>query len=159
VNGQHWAGALIDTLEKAVDACNRARARGAQKLGNAHRFAADFDWWVAEGLRSNAPPKSGPATKARRLAERLSKSGWRDDYLRFLFDLTLPFTNNLSEQAIRMFKVKGKISGCFRTTAGADSFCRIRSYTATCQRQGLAVLDCLRSIFAGQPIMPSLQAA
>lgn len=157
VNGQRWAGELIGVLEAAVDACHRARERGSRKLWNARRFAVDFDRWVAEGLRSNPPPKSGPATKARRLAERLS--GWRDDYLRFLFDLTLPFTNNLSEQAIRMFKVKGKVSGGFRTATGADWFCRIRSYTATCQRQGFGLLACLRSVFAGKTIMPSLQHA
>lgn len=150
-------------LEEAVAACHRARERGARKLWNARQFATDFDRWVRDGLRTN-PPNSPPRTgkgaasnpsKGRRLAERLLE--WRDDYLRFLFDLSLPFTNNLSEQAIRMFKVKGKISGCFRTTEGADRFCRIRSYIATCHRQGMPILACLRSVFAAKTMTPVLQ--
>lgn len=160
VLGQGWARGAISVLEEAVSACHRARERGAKKLWNASRFAFDFRFWVEQGLKANAPANTSvnsSSRKARCLAERLWE--WRDDYLRFLYDLTLPFTNNLSEQAIRMFKVKSKISGGFRTTTGADWFCRIRSYVATCQRQGMAVLDCLRSVFAGQVAMPKLSAA
>jgi Transposase IS66 family len=40
--------------------------------------------------------------------------------LRFLHDFALPFTNNLAEQDLRMMKVKMKISGAFRTFAGAQ---------------------------------------
>ncbi len=42
-----------------------------------------------------------------------------EDVLRFLSDPEVPFTNNIAEQAVRMPKVKQKISGCFRTFDGA----------------------------------------
>jgi transposase len=43
----------------------------------------------------------------------------KPDVLRFLSDLTVPFTNNLAEQAARMMKLRQKISGGFRCAAGA----------------------------------------
>ena len=175
VLGQPWAGFLFGVLEMIVHECHRARARGQTKVRRARRLASNFDWWVKEGLKANsvnaidaaedadsAVAKSGSSSqaaspKARCLAKRLSER--RDDYLRFLFDLSLPFTNNRAEQDIRMLKVKQKISGSFRTDTGADMFCRIRSYTATCRRQGMNLLECLKSVCAGRPILPSLQPA
>src|SRR5271157_4508456 len=44
---------------------------------------------------------------------------FKDDVLRFLVDFSVPFTNNLAEQALRMMKVKMKISGAFRTFEAA----------------------------------------
>ena len=68
----------------------------------------------------------------------------------------VPFTNNLAEQALRMAKVKQKISGCFRTTHGADTFFTIRSYLATMHKQKANLFDCLVSVFHGQTTQPSL---
>ncbi len=39
----------------------------------------------------------------------------KTETLRFMFHASIPFTNNLAEQALRMMKVKQKISGGFRT--------------------------------------------
>ena len=156
VKKQAWAHKLILLLEDAVGACHAARERGASKVWDANRFAAEYDQAVQEGLQANPPPETGKATKACCLLERLQR--YKDDCLRFLRNLSLPFTNNQAERDLRMLKVKAKISGGFRTTDGADRHVRIRSYTLTCKKQKLPLLHCLQTLFAGQIIMPEMAA-
>jgi hypothetical protein len=50
-------------------------------------------------------------------------------------DFAVPFTNNLAEQALRMMKVKMKISGAFRTLAAAQHFTTLRSIVATARKR------------------------
>lgn len=63
--------------------------------------------------------------------------------LRFAADFAVPFTNNFAEQDIRMMKVKMKISGGFRTMAGAQTFATLRSVCSTARKQGWNLLTAL----------------
>ena len=162
VLGQGWAGSLKALIEEMVSCCHRAREAGRTSVEKAALLGEQFDALVAQGLEQTPLPerrhgsRGRPAKgKVRCLLERLRD--FREAYLGFLFDLSLPFTNNEAERDLRMVKVKGKISGCFRTVQGAAVFCRLRSYLLTCQKQGMSVLDCLRSVFAGSPVLPSFQ--
>ena len=49
----------------------------------------------------------------------------------------------LAEQALRMMKVKMKISGAFRTFKGAADFAALRSVVATARKQGWNILHTL----------------
>ena len=89
---------------------------------------------------------------ARKLVNRLGAK--RDEILRFMTDFRVPFDNNQAERDLRMLKVKQKISGCFRTSIGAQEFCRVRSYVATMKKQGRGVMETISSVYAGQTIMP-----
>jgi len=91
-------------------------------------------------------------SKAANLLKRLREH--RQEVWRFMRQAGVPFTNNLAEQALRMSKVKQKISGCFRTEHGADTFFTIRSYLATMTKQKANLFDCLVSTFNRQPIQP-----
>ena len=77
-----------------------------------------------------------------------------DAVLRFVTDLRVPFTNNLAERAIRMPKVKQKISGGWRTLVGAQTFCVFRSYLDTMHKQGHNMFEVLRMTFIGCPPSP-----
>lgn len=102
------------------------------------------------GMGARGRPRQ---SKASNLLKRLRE--YRQDVWRFVSDEAVPFTNNLAEQALRMSKVKQKISGCFRTEHGADTFFTIRSYLATMTKQKANLFDCLVSTFNRQPIQPN----
>ena len=88
------------------------------------------------GARGRAPHRPG-----HNLLIRLHK--FKGDVLRFLTDFAVPFTNNEAERDLRMMKVKMKISGGFRTMAGARTFARIRSVISTARKQGWNILQTL----------------
>ena len=81
------------------------------------------------------PPRKkgrrGPVAKsdAHNLLERLAAQ--RKNVLRVTRRADTPFTNNRSERDSRMAKVRQKVSGCFRTVAFAQAYCRISSYLQT----------------------------
>lgn len=62
----------------------------------------------------------------------------------------VPFTNNAAENAIRMTKVHQKISGCFRSTDGAEIFCRVRGDLSTCRKQGVSATHAMALVFEGE---------
>jgi transposase len=87
-------------------------------------------------------------TKSRNLLERLRDH--ENDVLRFMDVIYVPFTNNQGERDIRMTKVQQKISGCFRSMEGAETFCRIRSYLLTCQKNSIEASEALEILFSGR---------
>lgn len=95
-----------------------------------------YDNIVSAGLHFHSKqPKLGG--RKRRIGHNLllRLQRFKDATLRFLSTPGVPFTNNQSEQDIRMVKVKQKISGGFRTTHGAQIFCTIRGFLSTQRKQ------------------------
>jgi len=91
-------------------------------------------------------------SKEQNLLDRLE--GYDECILAFLWNFTLPFTNNQAERDFRNIKTRVKISGCFRTLAGARRHARIRSYISTLRKHGLPVLEHLRLALNGRPFLP-----
>lgn len=67
----------------------------------------------------------------------------REAVLRSLHEPSVPFTNNLAEQDLRMMKLRMKISGCFRSEQGARDFATLRSVLSTADKQGWNRLETL----------------
>jgi len=55
----------------------------------------------------------------------------------------VPFTNNQAERDIRMMKLRMKISGGFRTLAGAEIFATMRSIISITRKHGINILRAL----------------
>jgi len=159
--GQGWAKGLKELLLEIKQATDAARGQALPALSDETKrnFASRFDLLLEAGLKTNPPPeptlKRGRPKrgKAGSLVDRLQEH--KGAALAFMEDLTIPFDNNQAERDIRMVKVKEKVSGCFRTTTGADRFCRIRGYISTLRKQGMPILSALRQAIAGNPPMPA----
>lgn len=76
---------------------------------------------------------------------------YRDNYIYWTIDFNLPFTNNLSERALRGIKSKMKISGQFQNIIYAEDYAVIRSYIETCYRNGVNGHEALVRIINDNP--------
>jgi transposase len=159
---QAWANDLKDLLREMKAVTDQARTAGATQLPPAERddFIARYEQLLAAGLAANPPPLHAHRRRgrlkqlpARTLLERL----WLgcDEVLAFLDDLAIPFDNNQAERDLRGLKLHQKVSGCFRSDAGADAFACLRGYLATLRKQGQALLAALETVFVGQPRYPA----
>ena len=149
-----WAQQAIDALLALNEAAGAARAAGQAGI-DAETRKKHEDWYrkaAATGIALNAARQGKLQQKRNALATRMKDR--EAGYLRFARDLRVPFSNNAAEQAIRMSKLRIKISGCMRSMAGAEEFCALRSCLATAARHGIGALDALTSAFQGQPWIP-----
>ncbi len=153
-DGQRWAKQMQDLLLEMNEATIKARGCLTEKA--AHQFCSRYRNVLTRGDRECPPPnppharKRGriPKTKSRNLLERLRD--FEAETLRFLTDTLVPFTNNQSENDIRMTKVQQKISGCFRSFEGAQIFCRMRSYLSTCRKHDIPPTEALQTLFSSR---------
>ena len=85
----------------------------------------------------------------RTLIQRIFK--YKDNYLSWVVNFELPFSNNVSERDLRGVKSKMKISGQFQTEASAKDYAAIRSYIETCYRNGVDEVQAFVRLCEGNP--------
>jgi hypothetical protein len=147
---------LADTWHRVLD----VKEAGATLFSATELLSirAAYDTIIAAGHVANpAPPPSGKRgrtkkSKAANLLERLDI--YADDVLRFATDFRVSFDNNEAERQVRMVKVQQKISGGFRTKAGATAWLAVRSYLATVMKNGENPLGAMQRLMAADPCMP-----
>ena len=153
---QTWAQALIDLLLRMKSVKEKLL------LWNRHRptphflkkFSHEYDKIMEDALEQNPPPARTQKGRPKRgktgaLVERLILHKYK--YLLFFTDFSVPFDNNQAERDIRMFKVKQKVSGCFRTMEGASDFAAIMSYVGTARKHGVSGFTAIKNALVGMP--------
>ncbi len=160
--GQGWAAGMAELLVDAKLVADRARVAGLKRPDDQARarLHARYERLLADGQAANPPlPTIGRRrgrlrrSPAANLLARLDIH--RDEVLRCLDDTRVPFDNNQAERDLRMVKLQQKISGCWRTLAGAEAFLALRSYLATARKHGMNPLAVLRQLFEGHAWLPA----
>ena len=118
------------------------------------KHSREYDAILAEALEQNPIPAKIGNRKPKRgktgaLVDRLILR--KEQYILFFTDFCVPFDNNQAERDIRMFKVKRKVSGCFRTLDGARDFAAISSYVGTARKHGVPASVAIKSALIGKP--------
>jgi transposase len=127
-------------------------------------YSRKYDEILEEAQAQNPVPEKMPQKKGRpkrgkvrALIDRLVLR--KNQWLLFFTDFSVPFSNNQAERDFRMFKVKQKVSGCFRTIEGAKDFATIMSFVSTARKRGSTPFLAMRDALMKQPFSVNLAVA
>ena len=149
-NGSRWAGEMQQLLMTLY--------KGERPLGDSEQARLHYRRILDQADQEEpqpAPRQKGQRgrikqSKGRNLLDRLRTH--EEGVLAFAFEADVPFTNNQAERDLRPSKVKQKISGGFRTQAGAQVYARLQAVIPTFRKQEIGVFKALRNLFSGKPV-------
>lgn len=152
--GQRGAQAMATTLTMALHETHAARDAGAQAVASDRLsfLRSAYAGAVSQMRQDNQAAATPLQQRGLTLADRFDNH--RDMILRFLQDLSVPFTNNSAEREVRPVKVKQRSGGCWRTLDGLADFAIIWSYLSTAAKHGIDALDALTRLFTDGPWLP-----
>jgi len=153
-DNQKWAKEMHDFLTNLNIEVRKSEENCLSKTKVENRLKT-YREILAHGDKECAPPIKNEKTrgrqkksKSRNLLERLIK--FEEETIWFMKEDVVSFTNNQGENDLCMTKVHQKVSGCFRSLEGAQTFCRIRGYLVTCRKNGVSPTDALRLLLEGK---------
>ncbi len=156
-----WAADMKTLLLEMKEEKEQHQAKGliTMDVKQLKILETKYDTLITEEYKQNPFPikekgRRGKVkkTKSQNMLERFKNH--KENIVRFMKDFTVPFGNNVAEQAMRMMKLKQKISGCFRSEEGAASFAIARSYIDTMRKQNFDIMDAIGKAMEGNPISP-----
>jgi transposase len=158
---QEWSTDFIKLLLDMKTAKEQAVDMGESRLSKEklHELDQKYDEIIKLAYAENPMPlenenaekKRGRKKKGKTLAliERLDTH--KTSVCLFINNFAVPFDNNLAERDIRMVKTKSKVSGCFRSLGGAESYLKIMSYVGTVKKHGRSAYEAIRQAISGKP--------
>lgn len=148
----NWAKNLIKLLTKMNNKRNRLKEKGKESFNQEelNKFEDKFEKIMLEAHKENE--KEGQkyyvddeATLILRILD------FKNEYLLWVYDFDVPFTNNLSERGLRGAKSKQKASGQFWSEESASWYATIRTYIETCNRNNVNIYNALVMLCLGKP--------
>jgi transposase len=160
---QEWALEMRKFLVSAKAAADDASGQGLAAVPHSQAAALTRKYRriLTRGMDANSLTKkklvrgtleTKAATRAKNLIKRLVD--YEDGVLLNINNTSVPFDNNEAERAIRTFKIKMKVSGCFRSEWGGKACAVLRGYIWTARKNAVGAVDALRLAFAGRPYVP-----
>jgi len=112
------------------------------------KFSENWDALVQEGatVLGQMPKGSYRRNELRKMIARLTN--FKYEYMLFLQNYSVPFTNNLAERDLRHCKTKQKVSTSFRSWKGALNYVVIWSIIASAKKQNINILQSISDTFS-----------
>ncbi len=147
-----WAKQLIELLTKMNNKRKRLIEKGKEKFEQEelNKFEDKFEKIMLEANKENEAEgkKYYVDTEATLILRILD---YKNEYLLWVYDFDVPFTNNLSERGLRGAKSKMKAAGQFWSEESANWYATIRTYIETCNRNNVNVYNALVMLSLGKP--------
>ena len=141
---------LLETANNTRKYAEMYRIRGFDGENYAY-YSNKYDEIIEEAKEETKQIKSKfYKKKSKTLYTRLEKD--KEKHLAFIKDFSLPYSNNLSESDLRIYKIKVKVSGGFRSKKGSDCFADALSIIKTSIKRKQNVMQNILNIFNGQTI-------
>jgi transposase len=159
-----WAKDMQEFLREVKKEVEALKDKGLLSMPEDKRklFSDKYDEIIVKGYLEDPPVPIDPTkkkkpgrvaqSKGRNLLDRLKN--FKESVLGFMNSFSVPFDNNQAERDVRMLKVQQKISGTFRSEQGPRDYCRIMGYISTIRKNHIHVIEAMRSVFLGTPILP-----
>lgn len=150
--GHKWSKELKELLEETNKERNEAIEKGEEEFTEEYvnKFFEEYNRIMLLAIEENKEDKNKYYSQDElTLIVRLGE--YKENYLAWVTNFEIPFSNNLSERSLRGTKSKMKISGQFKNVESARWYAKIKSYTETCARNGINETEALNRLCEGNP--------
>lgn len=157
---QKWAGEVITVPREANTAVTQAKAEGHDHLDPAlladprARYDTAITWGITTNQHRTGEKGNHPGYA---LAKHLHDKA--DQVFTFTRNLTMPWTNNPSEQAPKAPKRHQTVSGYWHTLTTLADYRRIRSSLLSARNHGIRAIDATHSTLTNNPRLPTIATA
>ena len=147
-----WCGKFKELVQKSMHDKKIYKENKFDKFPQEYidSFDEQFEDILLEAINENKKkPQTHYDGKERALINRILE--YKCNYFLWMYDFTLPYSNNLSERALRGAKSKMKIAGQFRNIEYGKYYADIKTYIETCYRNGINPTDALIRLMEDDP--------